>query len=213
MENSAFALMCQPLITKARQPLNIQVDAAFFADSRRDTDMRILSFDPAPVYERLGGKINAFSRSNFNFGMEHIFPTVEPGVCACGCGVKITGRRNRYATPECSRFCNYIYNILAGKVPTINYFMTAIAGGNYSCMDCGEVTTWETAVKKKHSYDSEITHEIDHIVPVILGGGGCWLGNYQQICVTCHIKKSKRDKNDRAVKIKQALATHNPELF
>jgi 5-methylcytosine-specific restriction endonuclease McrA len=117
------------------------------------------------------------------------------------------------ALQRISRFANYIYNILAGKTPTIKYYVDAIAADAYACMDCGAITNAETAIRKKHSFGAEITHEIDHIVPVILGGGGCWLSNYQQICVTCHIKKSKRDKNERAVKIKQALSSHNPTLF
>ena len=209
-----FKAACTPLIAQARRPLTVDVDPQSFHETRRATDMRLLALDPGPIYEKVADLINPFSRNNFGFGMWHLFPNIE-GFCACGCGQPLPakGTRTRYATSECSRYCNYIYNILAGKTPTIKYYVDAIAGDAYACMSCSEVTTWETAKKKKHSFGAEITHEIDHIVPVILGGGGCWLSNYQQICVTCHISKSAQDKARRKETIKGILASHNPGLF
>lgn len=48
--------------------------------------------------------------------------------------------------------------------------------------------------------------KVDHVVPVKLGGGACWLSNYQLLCHDCHVGKTNTDFGWKA-KIEM------PELF
>lgn len=45
--------------------------------------------------------------------------------------------------------------------------------------------------------------DIDHIVPVKLGGGGCWLSNYQPLCKPCHKTKTVADFNWKMPKLRK----------
>ncbi len=52
--------------------------------------------------------------------------------------------------------------------------------------------------------------EVDHIVPVVLGGGCCGLDNLRTLCVPCHKKATARLAAERARARREAklLAKH-----
>ena len=143
--------------------------------------LRVLYFDPAPVYERMAqnprASVSPFKRINSIF-MADMFPTVEPGVCACGCGGKCTGRRTRWATKECSQFALRVYWIICG-VSDKGYSNFIYHYWGYGCTDCAE---------------TGIDTQIDHIIPVHAGGGLCWLSNLRPLCIPCHKEKTKADR-------------------
>jgi len=133
---------------------------------------RILEFDPTPVYGRI--EVNPFKRFQKNITHGQMFPNRPDNTCACGCGRYLTGRRTRWATSECGWFASAVYEIICGYTRTIRKY---VLNETHRCESCG-TNYWE---------------EIDHIVPVCRGGGGCWLNNYQKLCSSCHKAKTKLD--------------------
>lgn len=41
----------------------------------------------------------------------------------------------------------------------------------------------------------KVTHQVDHILALILGGIDAW-DNYEPLCIPCHIEKTKRDMEE-----------------
>lgn len=129
-------------------------------------------------------KINHHSR-NPKIKMLELFPPIEDK-CSCGCGKKLSGRRTRWATKECSDFAGDIHAIYSGRTNTISFYLRKYYG--WKCCRCNcEDTGHET------SYGLVALIKIDHIIPVKHGGGGCWLNNYQLLCHDCHVIKTKQD--------------------
>jgi 5-methylcytosine-specific restriction endonuclease McrA len=102
-----------------------------------------------------------------------MFPKVD-GMCSCGCGKPLTGKQKRWASEPCNTFATDIYFIICGYQGTVERFMLRYLGHKCSC---GEIYGLE----------------LDHIVPVKHGGGGCWLNNYQWLCAKCHRLKTNKD--------------------
>lgn len=140
---------------------------------------RVLFFDPLPVYERMSkaGHGSIYKRVN-SLSMAILFPTEEPGVCACGCGARLQGRNKRWATPSCTKFALAVYWIIAGRSSTYSYYLWIYNNYDSPCFGCGVMYA---------------DCQIDHIIPVFAGGGLCWLGNLQRLCLDCHKQKTKND--------------------
>lgn len=140
---------------------------------------RLNGYDPAPLYERL--EIDPKKRRQ-SYRFDEVWPTEQAGVCACGCGEVLSGRRTRWATDLCSGFAATVYCVVINgdTAGTINNILTTIksqtTGERLCCIKCG-------------SHDSI---QIDHIIGVAHGGGGCWLNNFEPLCHDCHVDKTNR---------------------
>lgn len=162
---------------------------------------RLIMFDPEPIYEILYNHQPRFERQTFSHykrlntvEMSIIFPN-EKGICACGCGHKLKGRSTRWLDRSHTDLALTIQCILAGRSESIRPIIEAVYGSN--CSECG--TDNDEAYEKYYRKDtfSLVSQfiELDHIIPVHQGGGGCWLGNYQLICRGCHKEKSKTERS------------------
>lgn len=76
--------------------------------------IRVLSFDPTIIYNRIGNLIDPYCRVQSQLSIDQIFPNPSKSICACGCGQSMTGRRNRYASDECG-WSFVLYPILHSK--------------------------------------------------------------------------------------------------
>lgn len=161
--------------------------------------LRVLQFDPSEISK--WPHFKPYNRSQF-VGMEHIFPP-NGNICGCGCGKIITGRRTRWATEECQNYAVAVRFILAGSQATIKTYIRKYHG--WVCSICG-------GGDKGHEMGANGTVawiKIDHIIPVKLGGGACWLSNYQLLCHDCHVPKTNKDFNWN----KKAIRPELPSLF
>jgi 5-methylcytosine-specific restriction endonuclease McrA len=139
-------------------------------------DERVLFFNPAQLYER--HSIEVYSRSQKRLSFPVLFPQSETGICACGCGKPLSGRRRRWASDPCSKFAVNVWRIIDGQVDTVKYFIKLYNKGTRRCDSCSK---------------GRMRFELDHRIPVHAGGGGCWLSNYQRLCKACHQQKTKED--------------------
>ena len=130
---------------------------------------RVLAFDPSELYERVGDKIDPYKRWT-SVSMSTLFPPKEDGTCGCGCGEILTGERTRWASVECRNFASHVWAVIAGDIRVIRMLLY-LYYGDY-CQECND--------------DGEHGLQIDHIVPVVHGGGGGWLSNYRILCRGCH---------------------------
>ena len=133
--------------------------------------MRIIFFDPKQVYENIGGLIDPYKRIQSNLNSEVMFPKRNDGICRCGCGQE---SKRMWATQNCSSFAYKIYFIIAYGTAEGRKFVETYYGKD--CVNCGESGC-----------------DIDHIIPVKHGGGGCWLSNFVPLCKKCHKDKTKKD--------------------
>lgn len=140
---------------------------------------RVMFFNPLPVYTRMSeaGHGSCYRRVN-SINMAVLFPTVEAAVCACGCGQRLQGRSRRWASVDCTKFALAVYWIIAGRSSVYSYYLWVYNNYTVACVGCGIMGA---------------DYEVDHIWPVFAGGGLCWLGNLQQLCIDCHKAKTKRD--------------------
>lgn len=146
-------------------------------------ELRVLLFDPQAIYEN--HPVDSYSRAQTKLSFQQIFPQAEDKVCSCGCGRALTGRKRRWATEECSAFALNVWRIIDGQADTIKYFINLYYKGTRRCNNCNR---------------GRLKLELDHKIPVHAGGGGCWLNNYQRLCIECHKQKTKTDlRNRRAV--------------
>lgn len=138
---------------------------------------RVLDFDPAEVYPRI--QVDPYRRwqRGWFVSLEDAFPRPAEKICSCGCGRALEGRKYRWATDECCRFALHVVGIIKGDTDIIGDYVEILQGAR-ACTGCG------------------VMHEdlhLDHIIPVHRGGGGCWLGNYQFLCVVCHKEKTRTE--------------------
>jgi 5-methylcytosine-specific restriction endonuclease McrA len=163
-----------------------------------DYQKRVLQFDPSNVPNQFMPK--PYKRHQF-VSIGNLFPDID-GLCSCGCGKELTGRRSRWATNDCQNYAVAVRFILAGHTNTIKRYMRLYYG--WKCSQCG-------CSDKGHEMGANGTVawiKIDHIVPVKHGGGACWLSNYQLLCHDCHTGKTNNDfgwRNQKSIK--------PPELF
>lgn len=78
------------------------------------------------------------------------------GLCACGCGIELTGRQKRWASSECVNNAYEVFSVLKGNTGMIRKLLYQKQKG--FCQSCGV-------------YDP--AWQADHIVPVKQGGGAC----------------------------------------
>lgn len=152
----------------------------------------ILELDPHPYYERI--EVDCFRRRQ-SISIRDLFPN-EPKVCACGCQKQLDGRKRRWASKECQVLPLQIFFIIQGDVDVISKYVRARDGEG--CRRCSRTWNdiWES-LDPELPWDTRARMsqmELDHIVPVWKGGGGCWLNNYQFLCNGCHKIKTKEDR-------------------
>lgn len=136
--------------------------------------LRVLFFDPSELYARV--KVKPYKRIQNHMQMGKLFPNLNTHRCACGCDGLLVGRRTRWATEDCSKFAVRVWMVIDGRAEIIKPYIGAYHG--WCCHNCG---------------DADSVLQLDHIVPVHKGGGGCWFNNYQLLCIECHKKKTKID--------------------
>ena len=135
---------------------------------------RVLRYDPTELYERIGHLIDPHKRI-LSIGMYEFFPPKGTGLCDCGCGQKLEGRRSRWATHECSSFVFAVRSIICNIHQIPSDYITRYFGEK--CVECEGIENLQ----------------LDHIIGVKHGGGGCWLPNYQWLCRACHTPKTNKD--------------------
>lgn len=165
----------------------------------KEYQKRVLEYDPSNVP-------NLFTPRPFQrhqpISILDLFPKVG-NVCGCGCGVKLNGRKTRWATEDCQSYTGAVTMIIAGRSETIQHYLRRYYG--WICAKCG-------CEDKGHEMGKNGTVawiKVDHIIPVKLGGGACWLSNYQLLCHDCHVGKTNKDFNWKKEPIKVLL----PSLF
>lgn len=158
---------------------------------------RVLSVDPTIFYDRLCEKkgFSYFKRQN-HVKSEWLFPKRNDGLCACGCGEVLTGRKRRWATDECRKYSNQVHAIISGDSQFIRRLLSCLY--EEKCCVCGKYDTdFPTDYSKDTGWkwtDYCTKIHLEHTIPVHKGGGACWLGNYTFMCVDCHKEKTKRDR-------------------
>lgn len=139
---------------------------------------RVLFFDPTEIYSRI--KIDPFKRIH-SISIILFFPDI-PGKCSCGCGLDLPRRHSRFSTENCSCFAWCVRNIICNAHQMPRKFITKYSGDN--CDEC------------KNNPGTEL----DHIIGVKHGGGGCWLSNYRWLCAKCHRYKTNTDFGFKTLK-------------
>ena len=87
---------------------------------------------------------------------------------------------HRVATLETKRGCNAIVRIVGRELQRIRDRI--LLRDEYTCQHCGRVST---------------QGEVDHIVPLHLGGSAKSEMNMQYLCKDCHERKTKREEKER----------------
>lgn len=151
----------------------------------------IMLYDPTDMYARISELINPYKRIQ-TIPSHILWPSPKDGTCACGCGVKLSGRRTRWATSLCSSTAHEVYYIIANAYQRPHFYMDLYYGRK--CVECDKE-------------ESEVKLFLDHIIPVKHGGGGCWLSNYQWLCHACHVTKTNKDFNRKEFKKGDDLQT------
>lgn len=149
---------------------------------------RVISFDPADVYARMGHLLNPHKRVQ-QITVEQMWPN-NPGVCGCGCGLTLTGRRTRWATDLCSKFPLEVYWIIRGDVGVLKKYTELYWGCRCAKCEMHEDDLYKI-LRSNQDYSAPLY--LDHIVPVKHGGGASWLSNYQLLCRECHQAKTNAD--------------------
>lgn len=141
---------------------------------------KLVQFDPTEAYKRIdeADVINPKRRYNSVY-IGLIFPKRNDGLCTCGCGLKLEGRRTVWATEDCSNFPGLVWSIITGHSSIINI--------------CGRIFGTDCVVCGKSEQETGETHELDHKFPVKFGGAGGWLSNYEFKCKKCHREKTNKD--------------------
>lgn len=140
---------------------------------------RIMELDPSrfvPIIEKFGKRTTRY----YCIPMTTLFPQTE-GVCCCGCETLLTGRRKRYATDDCRKFCEAVWGIISCHNGTLDGYVMDLY--QHKCANCDEKTGLE----------------VDHIIEVCDGGARAWLSNYQLLCKACHKVKTNHSRKNRKI--------------
>lgn len=143
--------------------------------------------------------LDPFKRVQAGWQMTDCWPPRDDGLCGCGCGSALTGRRTRWASDECSLLANRVYGVLAGHTSLIRDAVFQRDKG--VCAECGCTTGRLQGPRARHAWRFDVPWldwEADHILPVHQGGGGCWIDNFRTVCVPCHKVKTAADARRRA---------------
>ena len=124
--------------------------------------------------------IDKYARVQEGLTMNHIYPNYEDGLCSCGCGRPLRGRRTRWATDQCKTNAVDRFLVTKGDTEAIRRLVWERDQG--VCALCGEVDPeWQA----------------HHVRPVSLGGGGCGLDNFATLCLKCHKEVHKKKGDDQ----------------
>ncbi len=138
---------------------------------------RVLFFDPTGLYARIGDKLNT-SKRHAGLQMDDLFPKIE-GKCACGeCDLipkSGEGWQRKWGSDECQSFASDVLSIINNYFWKPGFYISLYAGNK--CCKC----------------DNTSKLELDHIIGVKHGGGGCWLSNYRWLCKDHHNDKTNSD--------------------
>lgn len=143
---------------------------------------RVLFYDPTELYKRIGHLIDPHKRHS-GLSMDQVFPKLEK-YCACGCGQEAEASSPDIKNPwqrkwskgfGCQEFAGDVLSIINNYFKKPVTYMKLYVGN--ICEECNEC-------------DGE---ELDHIIGVKHGGGGCWLSNYKWLCAKCHRNKTNTD--------------------
>ena len=161
---------------------------------------RVIYLDPTELYARIGHLINPFKRHQ-SIGMENLFPK-QHLYCACGCGEKAKASdtfkedgitptwQRKWKDDMCKSFANNVLSIINNTFQTPSKHLAWYSGK--ICDECKDP-------------GKQYGLELDHIVGVKQGGGGCWLSNYRWLCKDCHVSKTTKDRREHSNKIKRQL--------
>lgn len=134
--------------------------------------IRLMFFDPSEIYSRISGLIDPYKRLQNNLNTEILFPKNLEGICRCGCGLPA---KRDWHSQSCSNFAWRVYSVIAYGTANVKPLMRTYYGDN--CQNgCGN--NWD---------------DIDHIISIKFGGGGCWLSNFKPLCKPCHKEKTKQE--------------------
>jgi 5-methylcytosine-specific restriction endonuclease McrA len=185
MNNKLFEIQpasCrQPLV---RKELDLEWHRKKKDDKKIQVIERVMFFDPTELYSRISHLIDPNKRHQ-SIQMEQMFPKLE-GICACGCGEKPQGSKEgeeriwqrKWFNNECNDFASNVLSIINNYYEVGKKYITWYHG-NKKCIKCSNISFLE----------------LDHIIPVKHGGGGCWLSNYEWKCKECHVDKTNSDFN------------------
>lgn len=137
---------------------------------------RVLFYNPKKLYKQLGDKLDKNKR-HAGISMDQLFPKID-GKCSCGCKLippSGEGWQRKWAKSECQSFASNVLSIINNYFGKPAFFISLYYGKK--CCKC----------------DSTIDLELDHIIGVKHGGGGCWLSNYRWLCKVCHNDKTNQD--------------------
>lgn len=106
------------------------------------------------------------------------------GICACGCGKELSGKKRRWASKDCQETAVINYFVVKGDLSIIRAMLFDRDKGY--CYGCGVYSEdWQA----------------DHILPVYLGGSACGLENMQTLCKDCHKQKTYTDSHIDAISL------------
>lgn len=125
--------------------------------------------------------VDAFKRYQKRLTLYHLFPQEDKSLCSCGCKQPLSGRQKRWASKACNKKALLVFYIIKGDAQVIRQELFKIEGG--VCQVC---------------YNKTKTWEADHILPVFMGGGACYMDNFQTLCKSCHTSKSSYMTSQRA---------------
>ncbi len=145
--------------------------------------------------------LDPYSRRQPGVGLSDIFPTRTDGLCACGCGEKLKGRRTRWANQGCSDAAAALYFVRTGASATIRGLIYRRDHGRCAVCGCACGVRLQGPMPfRERFFTLRRTWEADHILPVEEGGGGCGLENFQILCDSCHKLKTASKAGERATR-------------
>lgn len=137
--------------------------------------VRVIFFDPTEIYQRIEPHIDIKSRIQKNLNTEKLFPKRDDGICRCGCNRQT---HKMWFDETCSEFAYRIYFLIAYGTGSQNIKKLMATYYGKQCQREGCESSWE---------------DIDHVIPVVHGGGACWISNFMPLCKVCHKDKTKKD--------------------
>jgi len=146
----------------------------------------------------------------------------EQGQKLCAwCGQPTRSNRRKYCSPDCADEVGIRAGFLFGRV---------LQRDNWTCQICGldcralkklleDARNRQKASKnvswRDHSRASlnlgikSSVAEVDHIIPVVEGGGSCGLENLRTVCIWCHRNETKK----LAARLAEKRRMEQPSLF
>jgi 5-methylcytosine-specific restriction endonuclease McrA len=132
---------------------------------------------------------------------------IKPTGFCLECGAKLSGRRRKYCSDECSDkfFARYDYNGMVAQV---------LRRDDWTCRICGYRNDHnEGAVPSSYLREKRGVRrmEVDHIVAVADGGDPMDQANCRTLCERCHREVTAEWQRIRALKRRYGSAVHEVE--